>query len=98
MDSCRRRLAEYRGKHKRSSFARYTEPMVKEKKLESELCPRCDRALPVGDALRGCAICRTLFCHYCAVVGFGREFCSDRCRDFFFHGDDDEEEEEEKES
>lgn len=43
------------------------------------------------DALRECAICRTLFCPSCAIRGYGREFCSARCRDYFFFGDGEEE-------
>ena len=38
-------------------------------------------------------ICRSLFCSDCAVVGYGRMFCSDVCRGFFFFGDGDETEE-----
>jgi hypothetical protein len=34
-------------------------------------------------------ICRTQFCQYCAVRGYGREFCSDTCRAMFFFGDAD---------
>jgi len=53
-------------------------------------CPNCHE--PVAEEmLRECAICRTLFCPACAVRGYGREFCSVRCRDYFFFGDGEEE-------
>jgi hypothetical protein len=35
-------------------------------------------------------ICRSLFCQECAVRDYGRQFCSLRCRGFFFYGDGDE--------
>jgi len=41
--------------------------------------------------LRDCSICRKIFCQYCGVRDFGREFCSDRCRAMFFFGNGDEE-------
>jgi ribosomal protein S14 len=57
--------------------------------------PRCSRCgEPVADLkLQTCMICRSLFCRNCAVEGYGRSFCSDVCRGFFFHGDGDETEE-----
>jgi len=53
-------------------------------------CPNCGEPAE-EDTLRECVICRTLFCPACAVRGYGREFCSTRCRDFFFFGDGEEE-------
>ena len=49
-------------------------------------CPVC-RSPVFEEALKVCVICRRLFCHRCAVQGYGREFCSTRCRDFFFYGE-----------
>jgi len=51
-------------------------------------CPVC------GDQteeflLRECVICRTLFCRRCSISGYGREFCSERCRAYFYFGDED---------
>jgi len=43
--------------------------------------------------LQPCMICRSLFCQYCAVIGYGRAFCSHVCRGFFFFGDGEETEE-----
>ena len=43
--------------------------------------------------MKVCIICRGRFCPSCAVAGYGREFCSERCRDYFFFGDAEEEEE-----
>ncbi len=71
-------------------------PMANIEQRESKACPRCDLVVRVGDALRGCAICRTVICHHCSVEDFGRHFCSDRCRDYFFHGDGDEDEQEDE--
>ncbi len=56
-------------------------------------CPVCREPVPEG-SLHGCVICRSLFCHRCAVSGYGHEFCSTRCRDYFFYGDGEESEEE----
>jgi hypothetical protein len=42
--------------------------------------------------LQECMICRTVFCRQCGVAGYGREFCSARCRACFFFGDGAEEE------
>ena len=53
-------------------------------------CPNCHRSV-AEDVLQECLICRSLFCPECAVRGYGREFCSTRCRDYFFFGDMDEE-------
>jgi hypothetical protein len=55
-------------------------------------CAKCDQTGEEFE-LQRCQICRSLFCHRCAVEGFGRYFCSDICRGFFFHGDGDETEE-----
>ena len=67
--------------------------MAKPEKRPAQLCPRCGEEVTEGDPLQACSICRTPFCERCAVIGFGRYFCSSRCRDFFFHGDGEEEEE-----
>ncbi|MEJ2187952.1 MAG: hypothetical protein P8Y93_00815 [Acidobacteriota bacterium] len=59
----------------------------KEKKVDR--CPRC--GLPAAERdLQVCMICRSLFCQECAVRDYGRQFCSLRCRGFFFYGDGDE--------
>ncbi len=63
-----------------------------EDKVARERCPVCQQQVPVG-VLRPCMICRTLFCRRCAIEGYGREFCSPVCRDYFFHGDGDESDE-----
>jgi len=55
-------------------------------------CSRCDQSFEEME-LQTCMICRSLFCRYCAVKGYGRTFCSDICRGFFFFGDGDETEE-----
>ena len=52
-------------------------------------CPACDQTVP-EESLRLCVICRGRFCQHCTVFGFGREFCSVKCRDLFFYGDGDE--------
>jgi hypothetical protein len=57
-------------------------------------CPSCGRKVR-EDALRSCLICRSTFCYGCGVLGYGREFCSSTCSEYFFHGDPDEELEEE---
>jgi len=55
-------------------------------------CSRCEETF--GDIeLQTCMICHSLFCRHCAVDGYGRSFCSDVCRGFFFFGDGDETEE-----
>jgi hypothetical protein len=55
-------------------------------------CPNCGRETNEF-ALRECAVCRKLSCRNCGVAGYGREFCSERCRGFFYHGDEDDVEE-----
>jgi len=52
-------------------------------------CPVCGSAVP-EKILHQCMICRRLFCRRCAVEGYGRLFCSTRCRDYFFYGDGEE--------
>ena len=54
-------------------------------------CPACERTVP-EESLLLCMICRSRFCQQCAVIGFGRQFCSSGCRDIFFYGDEDEDE------
>ena len=54
-----------------------------------DLCPQCGQPYGEGE-LRACVICRSLFCQECAVFDYGRQFCSMRCRGFFFYGDGDE--------
>lgn len=49
-------------------------------------CAVCGEAVR-EDALQRCAICRTLLCRGCGVEGYGRFFCTRRCRDYFFFGD-----------
>ncbi len=53
-------------------------------------CPSCGVRIAEGE-LASCSICHRLLCPYCAVLDFGRTFCSTRCKGFFFWGDDDEE-------
>jgi len=60
--------------------------MVEREASNEELCPGCNHRIQAGE-LRLCIMCRSLFCHRCAVEGYGRTFCSDRCREYFFHGD-----------
>ena len=55
------------------------------------ICEQCERDAST-DELRLCMICRSLFCRRCAVMAYGREFCSVSCSEFFFHGDGDDEE------
>jgi hypothetical protein len=63
--------------------------MVAKEVKGPDLCPQC--GLPYGEGeLRACVICRSLFCQDCAVFDYGRQFCSLRCRGFFFYGDGDE--------
>jgi hypothetical protein len=62
---------------------------VKVEKLQAR-CPNCGE-IAKGYQLQTCMICRSLFCRYCAVRGYGRDFCSDNCRAMFFFGDGDEE-------
>lgn len=63
--------------------------MALKEKASGVECPSCHRMVDER-ALQLCTICRSVFCQRCAVAGYGREFCSERCREFFFHGDDDE--------
>lgn len=56
-------------------------------------CDKCERRAS-ADELHQCIICRSLFCRHCSVMGYGREFCSESCCEFFFHGEGDEHEEE----
>jgi hypothetical protein len=66
--------------------------MAQDSKDKGTRCSRCGRQ--VSDIeLQACRICRSLFCHHCAVTGYGRDFCSEVCRGFFFYGDGDEREE-----
>ena len=66
--------------------------MAQPKSTSTAVCPDCGREVEDLE-LQACMICRSLFCHRCAVEGYGREFCSVVCRGFFFHGDGDETEE-----
>jgi len=66
----------------------YTGAMTEVERGVDTWCPACQRAVE-EDALTTCLICRSLFCPGCAVPGYGREFCSTRCRDYFFFGDGD---------
>lgn len=62
--------------------------MVLQKTSSTQIeCPSCNQPTELG--LQTCTMCRNQFCHRCAVAGYGREFCSDRCRAMFFHGDGD---------
>ncbi len=71
----------------------YTGAMADVERVVDTWCPTCHS--PVAeDALARCIICRGLFCPGCAVRGYGREFCSERCRDYFFFGDGEPESEE----
>ncbi len=60
---------------------------------EEELvaCPSCGLQVPERE-LEECFICKVHYCQYCAVLDFGRTFCSHRCRGFFFWGDGDQDE------
>lgn len=64
----------------------YTLCMVERSSSMDTWCPNCHRSV-VEDDLRECVICRSLFCPNCVERGYGREFCSTRCRDYFFFGD-----------
>ena len=63
--------------------------MAAKKPKEVERCPLCGQPVAEGD-LQACIICRSLFCQECAVLDYGRQFCTLRCRGFFFYGDGDE--------
>jgi hypothetical protein len=65
--------------------------MVEKEAAARRTCPGCDRPV-ADDELHACLICRSLFCQRCAVSGFGRQFCSSRCRDTFFYGDGEDDE------
>ena len=65
--------------------------MVEKEAPPRGTCPACDRPIYEYE-LQQCLICRSLFCHRCAVPGFGRYFWSSRCRDVFFYGDGEEDE------
>ena len=54
-------------------------------------CPNCGEDC-TEDRLQVCVICRKFFCDRCVVEGYGRDFCSGRCRDFFFFGEDEDDE------
>jgi hypothetical protein len=66
--------------------------MAKTDRKRDQRCSRCDQSFEDLE-LQVCMICRSLFCQYCAVIGYGRAFCSHVCRGFFFFGDGDETEE-----
>jgi hypothetical protein len=63
--------------------------MAKKKPKGDYQCSQCDQSFEDLE-LQACMICRSLFCQYCAVIGYGRGFCSHVCRGFFFYGDGDE--------
>ena len=50
------------------------------------VCPLCGLEMPESQ-LQPCSICRSLCCQYCALLDYGRTFCSSRCRGFFMWGD-----------
>jgi len=64
--------------------------VVDERDPARRRCPSCGHEI-LPFQLRDCSICRILFCQYCSVPGYGRDFCSDRCRAMFFFGNGDEE-------
>jgi hypothetical protein len=61
-------------------------PMEQQEKFKE--CPLCGLDVPETD-VQECFICHATFCQYCAILDYGRTFCSDRCRGFFFWGDGD---------
>jgi hypothetical protein len=63
--------------------------MVVGSDVNTESCVVCGVAVDPEFAMR-CMICRSAFCAECGVTGYGRTFCSPRCRDFFFFGEADE--------
>lgn len=63
--------------------------MAKEKGRDQEHCSRCGEIFNDLE-LQTCMICRSRFCPECGVEGYGRFFCSDVCRGFFFYGDGEE--------
>jgi len=70
----------------------YSLDMAQTEKKGEQRCSRCEESTSDLE-LQTCMICRSLFCHRCAVIGYGRAFCSDVCRGFFFFGDGEETEE-----
>ena len=54
-------------------------------------CPLCGLEVPENE-LQTCTICKERYCQYCAKLDFGRTFCSNRCRGFFFWGEGDQDE------
>jgi len=64
---------------------------TEEPEVETKPCPICGLRVPVNQ-LQECAICSSVSCEYCAVFDFGRNFCSNRCRGFFFWGDGEQDE------
>jgi hypothetical protein len=73
----------------RGSNEIYSTDMAQTETRDRGRCSRCGQSTSEVE-LQTCMICRSLFCHHCAVEGYGREFCSAVCRGFFFHGDGDE--------
>lgn len=63
--------------------------MAIETRVDTTVCVVCG-AEPGDEEFERCMICRSAFCAGCGVQGFGRTFCSTRCRDYFFFGDADE--------
>ena len=55
---------------------------------ELHRCPLCGLEVPESE-LQECFICHAVNCQYCALSDYGRTFCSERCRGFFFWGDGD---------
>ncbi len=51
-------------------------------------CPLCGLDVPENE-VQECFICHAVFCQYCGMHDYGRTFCSNRCRGFFFWGDGD---------
>jgi hypothetical protein len=70
----------------------YSEHMGQKRNRDEDRCSRCGEIFNDIE-LKVCMICHSLFCRHCAVEGYGRSFCCDICRGFFFHGDGDETEE-----
>ena len=60
----------------------------REQKPVTLRCPNCGEETTEYQ-LKYCVICRSQFCYHCAVTGYGRDFCSDVCQKYFFHGDSD---------
>lgn len=70
----------------------YSQDMAQKANKDEQQCSRCGESTSDLE-LRTCMICRSLFCRRCAVSGYGRVFCSEVCRGFFFFGDGEETEE-----